>query len=143
MANEKEIKTKKSSKKMGIVIGVIFIIVTLVFLMWTRGAFKSDKIHKFTAEEKREAVEKRMEELKKEVKKEQGKTVGMTDRTRKQIFWDLIELQDSFMKKYPYDNQKQQEAYKIIAKKYGVLESVVRQIAVRGIKEDWPQPPLK
>lgn len=77
------------------------------------------------------------------MKEEQSKTVGMTDATRKKIFWDLVELQDSFMKKYPYDNQKRQEAYKIIAKKYNVLESVVRQIAVRGVKESWPQPSLR
>ena len=97
----------------------------------------------WTEQERQVAAEKRFEDLKKEVKEQKSKTVGMTDRTRKQIFWDLVELQDSFMKNYPYDNQKQQEAYKIIAKKYGVLENVVRQIAVRGIKEGWLKPPLR
>jgi len=98
---------------------------------------------KWSEEERRKAAEKRMEKLQKELKEVQSKTVGMTEKTRKQIFWDLVELQDSFMKKYPYDNQKQQEAYKIIAKKYDVLESVVRQLAVRGVKEGWPLPSLK
>jgi len=70
-------------------------------------------------------------------------SVGMTDKLRKEIFWELIKLQDSFMKKNPYNTQSQADAYKIIADRYGVLEYVVRDIAIRGIKEKWPQPPLK
>lgn len=71
------------------------------------------------------------------------KTVGMTDKIRKQIFWDLVELQDSFVKKHPYDTQKQEDAYKIIADRYDVMEFVVKQIVIRGVKENWPKPPFK
>ena len=79
MANEKKIKTKKSSKKMGIVIGVIFIIIILIFYMWTAGAFKPKEIRKFTVEEKREAVEKRTEELRKKRKMETIKPKAKTE----------------------------------------------------------------
>ena len=68
---------------------------------------------------------------------------GMTDELRKKIFWDLVKLQDDLMEKNPYDTQAQEDAYEKIAKKYGVLESVVRNTAIRGIKEKWPKPPLK
>jgi len=75
-----------------------------------------------------------------EISKDQ---VGMTDETRKQIFWDLVELQDKFTKIDPYDTQSQEDAYEMIALKYDVLESVVRDIAIRGIRENWPKPTLK
>lgn len=133
----------KRKKALVVVVGFFVCLMYVTFYSFIGELPVRQEVKKWTEEESRKAAEKRFNELKREVKKEQSNTVGMTDATRKLIFWDLVELQDSLIKKYPYDNQKQQEAYKIIAKKYDVLEFVVRQIAVRGVKEGWPQPPLR
>ena len=68
------------------------------------------------------------------------KTVGLSEWKRKDIFYDLVELQDNFLKKDPYNTQKQQDAYRIIAKRYGIAESEVRKIAIEGAKKRWPMP---
>jgi len=138
------VKGWKKKKAIRFVVGFCACLIYVTFYpLATRYLGHQESKPKWSEEELRKAAEKRMEELKKGGWGVQSKTVGMTDATRKQIFWDLVELQDLFMKKLPYDNQQQQEAYKIIAKKYGVLESVVRDLAVRGVKEGWPLPSVK
>ena len=138
------VKGWKKKKAKRFVVGFFICLIYVTFYPYaTKYLGHQESKPKWSEEERRKVAEKRMEELQKELKEVQSKTVGMTETTRKQIFWNLVELQDSFMKKYPYDNQKQREAYKIIAKKYNVLESVVRQLAVRGVKEGWPLPSFK
>lgn len=62
---------------------------------------------------------------------------------RKQIFYELVALQDRYMEQDPYDTQKQQDAYRVIAKRFGISEKRVREIAVEGVRNGWPKPPLR
>jgi len=57
----------------------------------------------------------------------------LREETRKQIFYDLVALQDSGV--------RAEEAYRIIAEKYGTAAKVVKAIAAEGIEKDWPMPP--
>ena len=50
------------------------------------------------------------------------------------IFKDLRALQDKYLEEDFMDTQKQQDAYREIAKKYNILESRVRSIAVEYSK---------
>jgi len=38
---------------------------------------------------------------------------------------------------YPYNQDKQQAAYKEIAKRYYIIEATVRNIAIEGAKKGW------
>ncbi len=62
---------------------------------------------------------------------------------KKQIFYELVTLQDSYMKNEPSNTQKQQDAYREIAEKFNMTESEVSKIAIEGIKKGWPVPTLK
>jgi hypothetical protein len=68
---------------------------------------------------------------------------GLTLAKKKQIFYELVALQDRYMKQDPYDTQKQQDAYRVIAKRFGISEKRVREIAVEGVRNGWPKPPLR
>jgi len=56
---------------------------------------------------------------------------------RKTIFNALVKLQDTYSTLYPYDQDKQQYAYKEIAKRYYIIETTVRNIAIEGAKKGW------
>jgi len=62
---------------------------------------------------------------------------------RKQIFYELVALQDSYLKSDPFNTQKQHDAYREIAKKFNITESEVSKIGIEGIKKVWPMPRLK
>jgi len=51
------------------------------------------------------------------------------------IFKDLRALQDKYLEEDFMDTQKQQDAYREIAKKYDISESRVRSIAVEFSKK--------
>jgi len=56
---------------------------------------------------------------------------------RRTIFNALVKLQDKYSTLYPYDQDKQQAAYKEIAKRYYIIEATVRNIAIEGAKKGW------
>jgi hypothetical protein len=56
---------------------------------------------------------------------------------KKKIFKELVQLQDRYSELYPYDNEKQQFAYKQIAKRYKYSEEIIRRIAIEGAKSGW------
>jgi len=51
------------------------------------------------------------------------------------IFRDLQALQDKYLEEDFMDTQKQQDAYREVAKKYNIPESKVRSIAVEFSKK--------
>ena len=63
-----------------------------------------------------------------------------TEDQRMQIFYELVEYQDSIPTSDPDWGQKQEDAYQIFADKYGTNKEVMRQIAVEGVQKDWPMP---
>lgn len=76
---------------------------------------------------------------------------GFSEAKEKQIFYELIELQDKYAEEctdesglpmdcYPI---KQQESYSEIAEKYDSTEETIREIVTRGVLNDWPMPPAK
>ena len=75
---------------------------------------------------------------------------GFSEATEKQIFYELTELQDKYVKEctdesgipldcYPI---KQQESYSEIAEKYNTTEETIRKIVSKCISNDWPMPPI-
>ena len=68
---------------------------------------------------------------------------GLTEIQRKQAFYELAELQDSISDGDPQRNEKMEEAYLIIAKKYDITKDEMVQIVVEGIEKNWPFPPLE
>jgi len=58
---------------------------------------------------------------------------GIAEATRKQVFYDLVAEQDR--------GTGDEEAYDVVAKKYGVDVKTVRQVAVEGATKGWPMPP--
>jgi len=68
---------------------------------------------------------------------------GLSLAKKKQIFYDLVALQDKYMYQDPYNTQKQHDAYREIAKRHNVSEKKVREIAIEGIKKRWPTPPTR
>ncbi len=68
---------------------------------------------------------------------------GLSLAKKKQIFYDLVALQDKYMYQDPYNTQKQHDAYGEIAKRHNVSEKKVSEIAIEGIKKRWPTPPIK
>ena len=79
------------------------------------------------------------------VNKETAKSIslGLSESSKKSAFYNLVILQDEYMNKDPYNTQKQQDAYRIIANKYGISENEMRKIVVEGVQKKWPQPPIK
>lgn len=67
---------------------------------------------------------------------------GLTESERMQAFYDLVALQDSI----PLDNQeweeKNDEAYTIIAENYGITRDQMFEIGIEGITKGWPMPEL-
>ncbi len=53
------------------------------------------------------------------------------------IFKQLVTLQDRYLKEDFMDTQKQQDAYREIAKEFGVKESEVRDIAVKYARKGY------
>lgn len=56
---------------------------------------------------------------------------------RRTIFNALVKLQNKYSTLYPYNQDKQQAAYKEIAKRYYIIEATVRNIAIEGAKKGW------
>lgn len=56
---------------------------------------------------------------------------SIPEETRKQIFYDLMELQDQGAK---------EEVYSIVAERYGVAEQAVQDIMFEGLSRNWPMP---
>jgi len=67
----------------------------------------------------------------------------LTEAQRQQAFYELCVLQDSISDGDPQRNEKMEEAYLIIAKKYDITKDEMVQIVVEGIEKNWPFPPLK
>lgn len=63
---------------------------------------------------------------------EKTRVPGLSVETKKRIFFELVSAQDSGVG----DN----EAYGIIANKFGVDENTVRKIAIEGVANGWPMP---
>jgi hypothetical protein len=64
----------------------------------------------------------------------------LTESERMQAFYDLVKLQDSVPIDDPEWFDKQELAYSVIAKEYGVTTKEMRNIAWEGITENWPMP---
>ena len=62
---------------------------------------------------------------------------------KRQIFYDLVQFQDSVDELDPNWQKNNEESYKIIADKYGVTEAEVKNIGVKGVMNNWPMPPQK
>lgn len=56
----------------------------------------------------------------------------LSEETRRQIFFDLVAMQDSGV--------GDEEAFEIVSEKYGVTIDVVREIAIEGVLQGWPMP---
>jgi len=67
---------------------------------------------------------------------------GLTEIQRKQAFYELVELQDSISLGDPDRNEKLEEAYSIIAKKYDITKEEMKQIGIEGIEKNWPMPEI-
>ena len=94
-----------------------------------------------TGEEKlgEEAVEEAAEE---KLAEEDIKDI-LTESERKQAFYDLVEYQDSVDFEDPEYDEKQEEAYTVIAKRYGITEDQMYEIGVEGIANNWPMPAVE
>jgi hypothetical protein len=57
---------------------------------------------------------------------------GFPEKTRRQIFYDLVATQDSGV-----DAEK---AYDVVAQKYGIPVDIVREIGIEGVLQGWPMP---
>ncbi len=57
---------------------------------------------------------------------------GFSEEIRRQIFFDLVTVQDSGV--------GDEESFEIVARKYGVTIDVVREIAIEGVIQGWPVP---
>jgi hypothetical protein len=68
---------------------------------------------------------------------------GLTEQQRKQVFYELVQLQDQVSMDDPNYDQKQEEAYLIVAKKYGITYDQAFAIGVEGLMNGWPMPPLE
>jgi spermidine/putrescine-binding protein len=68
---------------------------------------------------------------------------GLTEEERMQAFYDLVELQDSIPFDDPEWNEKNEEAYAIIADEYEIAEEQMHDIAIEGITKDWPMPSVE
>ena len=66
---------------------------------------------------------------------------GLSEEQKKEIYYNLIEYQDSIPFSDPDYGNRQNEAYKIIADRYGIEVLEVRKIVTEGIEKDWPMPP--
>jgi len=65
---------------------------------------------------------------------------GLNEIQRMQAFYDLIVLQDSITIGDSNRSEKLEEAYLIIAKKYGITKNEMEQIGIEGIEKNWPMP---
>jgi len=62
---------------------------------------------------------------------------GLRESKRKEIFKALVKLQDMYTNLYPDDQNKQAEAYSMIATRYNCEEEIVQKIAVEGAEKGW------
>ncbi|MBA7509689.1 hypothetical protein ES705_01653 [subsurface metagenome] len=67
---------------------------------------------------------------------------GLTESERMKAFYDLVELQDSIPIDDPEWAEKNDEAYTIIAKNYGITRDQMFKIGIEGITKGWPMPEL-
>jgi len=65
---------------------------------------------------------------------------GLTETERKQAFYELVQLQDQIPFDDPDYDEKMDEAYSIVAKKYGITRDQAFAIGVEGITKGWPMP---
>jgi hypothetical protein len=68
---------------------------------------------------------------------------GLSEEERMQAFYDLVELQDFIPLDDPEWEEKNEEAYAIIADKYEIAEEQMHDIAIEGITKDWPMPSVE
>ncbi len=73
---------------------------------------------------------------------EEEEKYGLTESVRMQAFYDLVELQDSIPFDDPEWEEKNDEAYTIIAKNYGITRDQMFEIGVEGVVKGWPMPDL-
>ena len=60
---------------------------------------------------------------------------------RQEIFYHLVEYQDKVPWSAANKTEHDEEAYKVIAKRYGITEEKVEEIAIEGAMQNWPMPP--
>ena len=58
----------------------------------------------------------------------------------KQVYYELVELQDSISLEDPSYNERLKESYITIANRHGLTEKEVRDIGLKGSIELWPIP---
>ena len=68
-------------------------------------------------------------------------TVSLDLATRKEIYYNLVALQDRIPIDDPQYSEKNADAYRVIAEQYGISIEEVHEIAMEGIRKGWPLPP--
>lgn len=68
---------------------------------------------------------------------------SLTESERMQAFYDLVKLQDSIPFDDPQWEEKNDESYITIAKKYGITEEQMHEISTEGIIKGWPMPSIE
>lgn len=81
---------------------------------------------------------------------------GLSDDAQHRLFWDIVVYQDrahkrgdaafdaSHDQKWLYwENDMDQKAYAVIARRYHISEEQCRRISARGTVNNWPIPPEK
>jgi len=68
-------------------------------------------------------------------------TVSLDLATRKEIYYNLVALQDRIPIDDPQYSEKNADAFRIIAEQYGISIEEVHEIAMEGIRKAWPLPP--
>ena len=68
-------------------------------------------------------------------------TVSLDLTTRKEIYYNLVALQDRIPIDDPQYSEKNADAYRVIAEQYGISVEEVHEIAMEGIRKAWPLPP--
>lgn len=116
---------------------IISVCAFVTFIGFTLACGSQDGGQQETITEQAETVEAEESIQEEEVK------YGLTEKQRKQAYYDLVELQDSV----PFEDEewaeKQEEAYSTIAEKYGIKTEEMRSIAIEGVAKDWPMPEVK
>ena len=77
-----------------------------------------------------------------EIKPEQIK-YGFTEQERKQVFYDLVALQDKISFDDPDYDKKMDQAEETVAAQYGLTVEQVKDIGIEGITNSWPMPDLE
>jgi hypothetical protein len=76
-----------------------------------------------------------------EIKEEQIK-YGLTEQERKQVFYDLVALQDKISFDDPDYDKKMDQAEETVAAQYGLTVEEVKGVGIEGTINGWPMPDL-